>query len=176
MDPKTYRHCAVADVAEQPLDVSAAVDFVSEVTHGGLALFVGKVRRQSHGRAVVGIDYDLYEPLTLRQFERAADAVMARYGPMLKLYVAHAYGRLGIGDLAVVVAAGSPHRDEAFRACRELIEAVKHEAPIWKREHYVDGSSEWSEGCSLCYHGTPSTPPPQAVQTHDAHDGCDHAH
>jgi molybdopterin synthase catalytic subunit len=49
-----------------------------------------------------------------------------------------------------VVAAGTPHRDEAFRACRLAIEAVKHEAPIWKQEHYVDGDSAWSEGCSLC--------------------------
>ena len=53
-------------------------------------------------------------------------------------------------NVAVVVAAGTPHRDEAFRACRALIEAVKHRAPIWKQEHYVDGSSVWSEGCSLC--------------------------
>ena len=68
----------------------------------------------------------------------------------LKVYVAHAKGRLAVGDIAVVVAAGTPHRDEAFRACRAVIEAVKHTSPIWKQEHYVDGSSEWSEGCSLC--------------------------
>jgi molybdopterin synthase catalytic subunit len=68
----------------------------------------------------------------------------------VKLYIAHAKGHLGIGDLAVVIAAGTPHRDEAFRACRLAIEAVKHEAPIWKQEHYVDGDSAWSEGCSLC--------------------------
>lgn len=150
MDPNHYRHCTVGDIARQPLDAAAAIDFVSDDAHGGLAVFVGKVRRQSHGRAVIGIDYDLYEPLTLRQFERACATVLERYGPVLKLYVAHAYGSLKLGDLAVVVAAGSPHRDEAFRACRDLIEAVKHEAPIWKREHFIDGVTEWSEGCSLC--------------------------
>lgn len=172
MDPKPYRLCAVVDIARQPLDTAAAIDFVSDEAHGGLAVFVGKVRRQSHGRAVLGIDYDLYEPLTLRQFERACATVLERYGPTLKLYVAHAYGSLKLGDLAVVVAAGSPHRDEAFRACRDLIEAVKHEAPIWKREHYVDGSSEWSEGCSLCYRGEQSPAPPAA----HAHDCADHRH
>jgi len=64
--------------------------------------------------------------------------------------IAHARGRLGIGDIAVVVAAGSKHRDEAFRACRMAIEAVKHTSPIWKQEHFSDGDSVWSEGCSLC--------------------------
>jgi len=59
-------------------------------------------------------------------------------------------GTLQVGELAVVVAAGTPHRDEAFSACRMAIEAVKHTAPIWKQEHYEDGKSEWSEGCSLC--------------------------
>ncbi|MCU0756868.1 MAG: molybdenum cofactor biosynthesis protein MoaE [Xanthomonadales bacterium] len=172
MDPNHYRHCTVVDIARQPLDAAAAIDFVSDDAHGGLAVFVGKVRRQSHGRAVIGIDYDLYEPLTLRQFERACATVLERYGPVLKLYVAHAYGSLKLGDLAVVVAAGSPHRDEAFRACRDLIEAVKHEAPIWKREHYVDGSSEWSEGCSLCYRGEQSPAPPAA----HGHDCTDHTH
>ena len=70
--------------------------------------------------------------------------------PELRIYVAHAKGELAVGDIAVVVAAGSRHRDEAFRACRAVIEGVKHRAPIWKQEHYVDGRSEWSEGCSLC--------------------------
>jgi molybdopterin synthase catalytic subunit len=75
----------------------------------------------------------------------------------LKLFIAHARGRLAVGDLAVVIAAGTPHRDEAFRACRQVIEAVKHTSPIWKQEHYADGDSVWSEGCSLC-----DAPAPQA--------------
>ena len=67
--------------------------------------------------------------------------------------MAHARGRLAVGEVAVVVAAGSPHRDEAFRACRQLIEGVKHQCPIWKQEHFSDGDSLWSEGCSLCEGG-----------------------
>jgi molybdopterin synthase catalytic subunit len=64
-----------------------------------------------------------------------------------------------------VVAAGTPHRDEAFRACRQVVEAVKHTSPIWKQEHYIDGDSIWSEGCSLCEH-TPA----------DAETGHSHTH
>src|SRR5690606_39895177 len=71
-----------------------------------------------------------------------------------------------LGDLAVVVAAGTPHRDEAFRACREVIEAVKHTSPIWKQEHYADGDSAWSEGCSLCDAGAGAAHSEQRSEEH----------
>ncbi len=143
----------VADLdRDQRLDPAAALEFVSDPGFGGIAMFVGRVRDLNHGRAVVGISYDLFEPLACRMFGQIADAARQRWGSRLKLYIRHAKGRLGVGDLAVVVAAGTPHRDEAFQACRYAIEAVKHRAPIWKQEHYIDGDSVWSEGCSLCGH------------------------
>lgn len=140
----------VADRAHETLDPAAALAFVSDPGFGGIALFVGRVRDTNLGRAVTGISYDLYRPLALARFAAIAAQAQAEYGPQLKLYIAHAHGRLAIGDTAVVVAAGTPHRDAAFRACRMAIEAVKHSSPIWKQEHYADGSSQWSEGCSLC--------------------------
>lgn len=141
---------AVRDVALAPLDPAAALAEVSDPGFGGLTMFVGRVRDWNHGRQVTGVSYDLYEPLALRRFAEIAAEVEQAVGPRLKLYIAHARGRLAVGDLAVVIAAGTPHRDEAFRACRLAIERVKHTAPIWKQEHYVDGSSVWSEGCTLC--------------------------
>ncbi|WP_315387707.1 molybdenum cofactor biosynthesis protein MoaE [uncultured Stenotrophomonas sp.] len=140
----------VVERADAALDPSDAIGFVSDPGFGGIDVFIGKVRDLNHGRAVQGITYDLFVPLVLNTFQQLADEVEAEFGPRLKLYVAHAKGRLAVGDVAVVVAAGSPHRDEAFRACRALIEAVKHRSPIWKQEHYEDGDSVWSEGCSLC--------------------------
>lgn len=146
------QHIAV-DVCEaekrQP-SVERALDFVSDAGFGGIAVFVGKIRDANVGREVVGISYDMFAPLARNLFRSFAEEVSAEFGPRVRLFVEHAKGRLGVGDIAVVVAAGTPHRDEAFRACRALIEAVKHRAPIWKQEHYVDGSSVWSEGCSLC--------------------------
>lgn len=145
-------HASVLDIADGPVDPAEGLRFVTDDAFGGINMFVGRVRRQSHGRAVTGIHYDMFDPLARVVFQRAAEAAIATFGPALKVYVAHAKGRLAVGDVAVVIAVGSPHRDEAFRACREVIETVKHQAPIWKQEHYVDGSSEWSEGCSLCGH------------------------
>ncbi len=143
--------CAVVDIAEARLDPAAALEFVSDPGFGGITLFVGRVRDLNLGRVVTGVSYDMFDALASNGFNDIAQAVQAEFGPRLKLYIAHAKGRLAVGDLAVVIAAGTPHRDEAFRACRQAIEAVKHTSPIWKQEHYADGDSEWSEGCSLCH-------------------------
>lgn len=143
--------CAVVDIAEARLDPAAALEFVSDPGFGGITLFVGRVRDLNHGRVVTGVSYDMFDPLASHGFNDIALAAQAQFGPRLKLYIAHARGRLAVGDLAVVIAAGTPHRDEAFRACRQAIEAVKHTSPVWKQEHYADGDSEWSEGCSLCH-------------------------
>lgn len=143
-------HTGVVDIARARLDPMAALNFVADPRFGGLATFIGRVREHNLGRSVTGVSYDLFEPLALKTFADIAATIRSDVGDPLKLYIAHARGRLGIGDVAVIVAAGSPHRDEAFRACRAAIEAVKHESPIWKQEHYTDGDSAWSEGCSLC--------------------------
>jgi molybdopterin synthase catalytic subunit len=143
-------YTAVVDIAHGPLLPADALDFVSDPRFGGIASFIGRVREHNLGRVVTGISYDLFEPLALRTFQAIGERARADIGGPIKLYIAHAKGDLRIGDFAVVIAAGTPHRDEAFRACRLAIEAVKHEAPIWKQEHYIDGDSAWSEGCSLC--------------------------
>ncbi|GAB3000453.1 molybdopterin synthase [Arenimonas maotaiensis] len=143
-------HCVVVDIQHERLDVSAALEFVSDPGFGGIAMFVGRVRDMNHGRRVTGVSYDLFDVLAVNIFNEIALDTLREFDGKLKIFVTHAKGRLSIGDLAVVVAVGSPHRDEAFRACRSIIEKVKHQAPIWKQEHYEDGNSEWSEGCSLC--------------------------
>lgn len=156
----------VADRAQEVIDVAAALDFVSDPGFGGIAMFVGRIRDLNHGRRVTGISYDLYRPLALARFAAIAEQAQREFGPSLKLHITHAMGRLAVGDIAVVIAAGTPHRDEAFRACRAAIEAVKHTAPIWKQEHYEDGDSAWSEGCSLC-----DTTPGHAMTGHRHDEG-----
>ncbi len=146
--PRHY--CAVVDMAQARLDPMTALEFVSDPGFGGFNMFVGRVRALNHGRVVTGVSYDVFDALALVGFDEIARQVQAQFGPRLKLYVAHAKGRLGVGDIAVIIAVGTPHRDEAFGACRQVIEAVKHISPIWKQEHYEDGNSQWSEGCSLC--------------------------
>ena len=171
----------VAERAREVIDAAAALEFVSDPGFGGISLFVGRIRDLNHGRRVTGISYDMYRPLALARFAEIAAQATQDVGPALKLYIAHAVGRLEVGDIAVVVAAGTPHRDEAFRACRAAIEAVKHATPIWKQEHFEDGDSAWSEGCSLC--DAPVVTPPATdmpatdVPAHEhAHADCNGAH
>lgn len=143
-------HVAIVDAAQGAPDIAAAFDFAADPGFGGYTAFVGRIRDLNHGRRVTAVSYDMFDALALQRFrEIAADAVAA-FGPDLRVWIEHAKGRLTVGGAAVVIAVGTRHRDEAFRACRQVIEAVKHTVPIWKQEHYEDGSSEWSEGCSLC--------------------------
>ncbi len=170
MDASQHIVCKVVDVAEARIDVAEALDFVADPAFGGIDIFIGRVRAANHGRVVTGIHYDMFDPLALKVFIRSAEAAIAAFGPNAKVYVAHAKGRLAVGDTAVVVAFATPHRDAAFRGCRQVIEAVKHEAPIWKQEHYIDGSSEWSEGCSLCVSPEPAVVAVEPAPVPPSHD------
>ena len=136
----------VADIALEKLDPAAALAFVADPCFGGATLFLGRVRDHNHGRDVLGVSYDIHRPLALVRFAQIAVEIEREVGGQLKLYIAHAHGRLAVGEIAVVIAAGTPHRDEAFRACRQAIEAVKHSAPIWKQEQLASGESEWVRG------------------------------
>lgn len=143
-------HEAIIDVGVAQLQIAAAFDYVTDPAFGGYAAFVGRIRDLNHGRPVTGVSYDLFDALAMTRFSEIAAQAQNDFGPNVRTWIEHARGRLDVGGVAVVIAVGTPHRDEAFRACRAIIEAVKHTVPIWKQEHFEDGSSAWSEGCSLC--------------------------
>jgi molybdopterin synthase catalytic subunit len=114
---------------------------VASADRGGIASFVGLVRDHQGGRTVTALSYSAYEPMAeLMCAEIVAEA--ERKWPV-RVAVRHRLGDLAIGEAAVVVAAGGGHRDEAFAACRYVIEELKRRVPIWKRETYADGTVEW---------------------------------
>src|SRR4029077_6271252 len=102
---------------------------------GAIATFVGLVRDHNAGRRVLWLDYEAYAPLTLKAFERIAEEATARW-PDARIAIHHRTGRVEIGEASVAIAAASPHRADAFAACRYAIERVKQIAPIWKHEHF----------------------------------------
>ena len=104
-------------------------------------MFIGTVRDHDHGRAVAQLSYTAH-PSGAEHLRRCAEKVAARF-PVRALAAVHRTGDLEIGDLAVVVAASSDHRDEAFAACRALIEDLKATVPVWKRQQFAEGESEW---------------------------------
>lgn len=107
---------------------------------GGIVTFVGVVRDHSAGRPVQRLEYEAYPEMAEQVFRRLCDEIEAEL-PGVRLAVEHATGSLAVGDTAVVIAASAPHRGEAFRACQLLIDRLKAEAPIWKKEIGPDGSS-----------------------------------
>ena len=114
---------------------------------GAVATFVGLVRDHNAGREVLWLDYEaLRAARAARSFERIAAEARERW-PAVRLAIHHRVGRLAIGEASVVIAAASPHRAEAFAACRYAIERVKQIAPIWKHEHF-EGGEVWVEGAT----------------------------
>jgi molybdopterin synthase catalytic subunit len=131
-------------ITDQPLDVTAISGSVAGRGDGAVAVFVGLVRDHNAGRQVLWLDYEAYPALALRAFEQIAAEAAATWTDAT-LAIGHRTGRIEIGEASVVIAAASPHRAEAFAACRYAIERVKQIAPIWKHEHFVGGES-WIEG------------------------------
>lgn len=113
---------------------------------GAVATFLGLVRNHNLGRLVHYLEYEAYEPLALRAFERIASESAARW-PGVRLALHHRIGRIEVGDASVAIAAASAHRADAFGACRYAIERVKQIAPIWKRE-FFEGGDVWIEGAT----------------------------
>jgi molybdopterin synthase catalytic subunit len=111
---------------------------------GALCVFVGVVRDQNAGRPVRYLEYEGYEDMALPLMEEIAATVRRRW-PVTDVRMVHRLGRLEIGEASVAVAVASPHRDEAFAACRHAIDTLKATVPIWKKEYYADGST-WLEG------------------------------
>ena len=123
------------------LDPAALVASVQSVARGGVVTFLGVVRNHHAGKAVVDLDYSAYPPMADRVLAEILAETMARWP--VSAAIEHRVGPLVVGDLAVAVVVAGDHRDEAFEACRYLIEQVKVRVPIWKRERYRDGSEAW---------------------------------
>jgi molybdopterin synthase catalytic subunit len=126
------------DVRTGPLSVEEAIGMVAHAGAGGIAIFLGTVRDTNDGRAVTKLEYEAYGSMALAEMNRIRAGIESELAGT-RVAALHRVGALDVGDIAVVCAASAPHRDEAFRACRMMIDRVKERVPIWKREHGPDG-------------------------------------
>jgi len=129
-------------LVREPIDVASLAG--TTPADGALCLFVGVVRNENQGRAVLRLEYEAYEEMALFLMEEIA-AQTRRLHPVTDVHLVHRLGRLEIGEVSVAVAVTSPHRAEAFAACRFAIDTLKAKVPIWKKELYADGSA-WLDG------------------------------
>lgn len=131
-----------------PLDATALRAELANPESGGYTAFEGWVRNHNEGHKVRHLEYEAFEPLAVKEGERIVAEAIKRFG-IERAACVHRIGDLAIGDIAVWVGASARHRDEAFRACRYIIDEVKHRVPIWKKEHYENGDSGWVN-CERC--------------------------
>ncbi len=133
-------------VTAGPLDAAAVTALVAEAGTGAIATFVGLVRERNAGRHVLWLDYEAFAPLAIKAFEQIAREAGDSW-PEARMAIHHRTGRVAVGEASIVIAAASPHRADAFAACRYAIERVKQIAPIWKHEHF-EGGEVWIEGAT----------------------------
>jgi molybdopterin synthase catalytic subunit len=132
-------HAALVD---RPIDTGALLRAVADPGAGATALFLGTVRNVHEGRSVTGIDYHAYASMATRQLAVIVVAASQRYGTC-GISAEHRVGYLALGETSVAIAASHERRAPAFAAARYVIEEIKRRLPIWKREHYADGTREW---------------------------------
>ncbi|HLF13995.1 MAG TPA: molybdenum cofactor biosynthesis protein MoaE [Bacteroidota bacterium] len=128
----------LVDIVDGRIDTEKLVAGISDPSAGGTAVFIGTTRTPSGNREVEYLEYEAYRPMALKQMAAIAETARSRW-PLVGVCAVHRVGRVGIGETSVVIAVSAVHRAAAFEACRFIIDAVKKDAPIWKKEVFADG-------------------------------------
>jgi len=128
-------------LTRHPIEVDALLAEVQGPERGGTCLFVGTVRNDAD---ITGIDYSAYEAMAFAEIERILSDANAQW-PEARVTLQHRLGLIPVGEASIAIAAAAPHRDEAFAACRFVIEEVKKGLPVWKKELSANGSASWVE-------------------------------
>ena len=147
-------------IASEPILPNRLRDELADHAAGAFVSFEGWIRNENEGQEVLRLEYEVYEPLAVKEGLKVLEEARQRF-PVLHAHCVHRAGLLELGECAVWVGVSAAHRDEAFQACRFIIDEVKVRLPIWKKEYYVDGNSGWVN-CERCAtHGM--TPPAEVA-------------
>lgn len=125
-------------ITSNKLNLQVCNDFVQDDASGGIALFVGTVRNHTKGKKVKRLDFSAYEPMAIKEMNKIAEQALDKFS-IHKIAIHHAVGNLKIGDVPVIIATSSAHREAAFKACQYAIDTLKETVPIWKKEYFEDG-------------------------------------
>ena len=132
----------VIRLTNDAIDYGELTEAVRSDRAGAVLLFLGTVREMTDGRRTVALDYECYPAMATSQIEQIVKESRGRW-PLIRVAVEHRLGHLGLGEISIAVAVSSPHRDDAFKAGRYLIDELKQRVPIWKKENWSDGTTEW---------------------------------
>jgi len=130
------------ELTRDPIDYNAMTERVRRPNCGAVAIFLGTVRDLTGGRETIALDYEAYPQMAERKMAEIEADTRSRWA-VGDIAMVHRLGHLAVGDISVAVAVSCPHRDQAFAACRHAIDRLKELVPIWKKENWADGTSEW---------------------------------
>ena len=142
-------HTALVNAEDEKISSEKARKFVASDKNGAESVFIGRVRNENTGKEVTAVSYDAHDQAVIKSFKSICADAINKFDKNAKIFLEHAKGYVPVGEISILIAVGSGHREEAFKICRYVLEEVKHQSPIWKKEHYVDGKEEWLPGHSL---------------------------
>ena len=142
-------HTALVNTEEKQISSKKAEQFVFSKKNGAESIFVGRVRNKNSGKEVTAVTYDTHDQAVIKSFQSICNNAKSKFDKDANIFLEHAKGFVPVGEISILIAVGSNHRDEAFKICRYILEEIKHQSPIWKKEHYVEGKEDWLPGHSL---------------------------
>ena len=142
-------HTALVKIEDEKISSEKAKKFIASGENGAETIFAGKVRNENDGKKVIAVTYDAHDHAVIKSFQLICSNARNKFDKNAKIFLEHAKGYAPVGEISILIAVGSGHRDEAFKICRYILEEVKHQSLIWKKEHYVEGTEGWLPGHSL---------------------------
>ena len=142
-------HTALVNAEDEKISSEKARKFVASDKNGAESVFIGRVRNENSGKKVTAVTYDAHDQMVLKSFNSICEMAINKFDKNAKIFLEHAKGFVPVGEISIIIAVGAGHRDEAFKICRYVLEEVKHQSLIWKKEHYIEGTEDWLPGHSL---------------------------
>ena len=142
-------HTAIVNAEEEKISSEKAKNFILSEKNGAESIFVGRVRNENSGKKVIAVTYDVHDQAVIKSFQSICKDAKSKFDKNASIFLEHAKGYVPVGEISILIAVSTGHRDEAFKICRYILEEIKHHSPIWKKEHYIEGNEEWLPGYSL---------------------------
>jgi len=142
-------HIAIVKTKKKKISLQKAKKFIFSKKNGAESIFIGRVRNENSGQKVNAVTYDAHDQATIKSFQSICNDAKNKFDKNASIFLEHARGYVPVGEISILIAVSSGHRDEAFKMCRYILEEIKHKSPIWKKEHYDSGKEEWLPGHSL---------------------------
>ena len=139
-------HARVVDITKEQIELIKAEKFIASSKCGASIYFVGTVRDLNNNKKVMAMTYDSHDALVIKSFEEIYQSSIKKFNFNSVVFIEHIKGKIKLGEISILIAVACKHRDQAYELSRFFIEEIKKKTPVWKKEHYEDGDSEWLEG------------------------------